>query len=247
MKRFQDKVVVVTGGNSGIGYAAAKEFVDGGAKVIITGRRSDALDKAARELGATAVLADQGSVQDIARLADSVRQSHGRVDVLFINAGVAFMGPIEHATEEQFDAMTDINFKGSFFTLQKFIPVLNDGASVIFLSTNATAVNMPGTGVYATGKSAVTHLARIAAKELAPRKIRVNTVSPGPTATEIMSKSGLDAATLAQMTEGIKSQVLLGRMASPEEIAKIVINLADDSTSSYITGADIFIDGGLAL
>jgi len=247
MKKFQDKVVVITGGNSGIGYAAAKEFISEGAKVIITGRRKDALDKAAQELGATGLLADQGSVRDITALAESVKELHGRVDTLFINAGVAFMGPIEHATEEQFDAMTDINFKGSFFTLQKFIPLLNDGASVIFLSTNATAINMPGTGIYATGKSAVTHLARIAAKELAPRKIRVNTVSPGPTETEIMSKSGLDADTLAAMTEGIKSQVLLGRMGNPGEIAKLVASLADDSVSSFITGTDIFIDGGLAL
>ena len=144
MKKFENKVVVITGGNSGIGYAAAKEFIGEGATVIITGRRQEALDKAAQETGATAILADQANLQDIKKLAGEVKALKGKVDVLFINAGVALFAPIEHTTEEQFDTITDINFKGSFFTLQQFIPLLSDGASVIFLTSNSTAMTMPG-------------------------------------------------------------------------------------------------------
>lgn len=247
MKRFENKVVVITGGNSGIGYAAAKEFIGEGATVIITGRRQEALDKAAQETGATAILADQANLQDIKKLAGEVKALKGKVDVLFINAGVALFSPIEHTTEEQFDTITDINFKGSFFTLQQFIPLLSDGASVIFLTSNSTAMTMPGSSVYAAGKSAVGHLARIAAKELAPRKIRVNTVNPGPTQTEIIGKFGLDEATLKGMTESIIAQMPLAKIGTAEDVAKMVAYLADNSTASFITGAEFFIDGGLAV
>ncbi|WP_217605438.1 SDR family oxidoreductase [Chitinophaga sp. GbtcB8] len=247
MEKFKDKVVVITGGNSGIGYATAKEFKSQGATVVITGKREDALQKAARELEVTGKLADQASVQDIKKLAGEVKDLQHKVDVLFINAGVAFFAPIEYTTEEQFDVMTDINFKGSFFTLQQFIPLLSDGASVIFLTSNSTAMTMPGSAVYAAGKSAVGHLARIAAKELAPRKIRVNTVNPGPTQTEMIGKFGLDEATLKGMTESILAQMPLAKIGTAEDVAKMVTYLADNSTSSFITGAEFFIDGGLAV
>ena len=247
MNKFEGKVVVITGGNSGIGYATTREFIKEGAHVIITGKRRDALDKAARETGATAILADQASLQDIERLVQELKTLYGKVDVLFINAGVAFFAPIEHITEDQFDAMTDINFKGSFFTLQKFIPLLNDGASVVFLTSNNTAMTMPGSSVYAAGKSAIGHIARIAAKELAPRKIRVNTVNPGPTQTEMINKFGFDEATLKSMTESILAQVPLAKLGKADDVAKMVTYLADNNTSSFITGAEFFIDGGLAV
>jgi len=247
MEKFKDKVVVITGGNSGIGYAAAKEFKSQGATVVITGKREDALHKAAQELEVTGKLADQANLQDIKRLAGEVRALNNQVDVLFINAGVAFFAPIEYTTEEQFDAMTDINFKGSFFTLQQFIPLLSDGASVIFVTSNSTAMTMPGSSVYAAGKSAVGHLAKIAAKELAPRKIKVNTVNPGPTQTEMIGKFGFDEATLKGMTESILAQMPLAKIGTAEDVAKMVAYLADNSTSSFITGAEFFIDGGLAV
>jgi len=247
MEKFKDKVVVITGGNSGIGYAAAKEFKSQGATVVITGKREDALHKAAQELEVTGKLADQANLQDIKKLAGEVKAISDKVDVLFINAGVAFFAPIEYTTEEQFDTMTDINFKGSFFTLQQFIPLLSDGASVIFLTSNSTAMTMPGSSVYAAGKSAVGHLAKIAAKELAPRKIRVNTVNPGPTQTEMIGKFGFDEATLKGMRESILAQMPLAKIGTAEDVAKMVAYLADDSTSSFITGAEFFIDGGLAV
>lgn len=247
MEAFKNKVVVVTGGNSGIGYAAAKEFKAQGATVIITGKREDALTKAATALGVESYLTDQSSVNNISSLAGYVADTFGKVDVLFINAGVAYFVPIEFTSEEQFDTMADVNFKGSFFTLQKFIPVLNDGASVIFLTSGNTALNMPNSAVYAASKSAVAHVAKIAAKELAPRKIRVNTVSPGPIETEMQAKLGLDEATLKGMKDVIIGQVPLAKMGAPEDVAKLVAYVANNSVSSFITGAEFFIDGGMAL
>jgi NAD(P)-dependent dehydrogenase (short-subunit alcohol dehydrogenase family) len=247
MERFKDKVVVITGGNSGIGFATAKEFKSQGATVIITGKREDAIHKAALELGVTGKLADQSNLQDIEHLIAEVKESFGKVDVLFINAGVAFFAPIEHTSEQQFDTMSNVNFKGSFFTLQKFLPVLNDGASVIFLSSGNTALSMENSSVYSASKSAVSHLAKIAAKELAPRMIRVNTVHPGPTETEMQSKLGMDETTLKGMKAHIISQVPLAKMGVSEDVAKMVVYLSDSAVSSFITGGEFFIDGGMAL
>jgi len=247
MDTFKNKVVVITGGNSGIGYATAKEFKAQGAKVIITGKRKEALEQAAKDLGVTAILSDQSKLEDAGNLANEVQEKFGKVDVLFVNAGVAFFVPIEHTSEEQFDTMMDVNFKGSFFTLQKFIPVLNDGASVIFLTSGNTALAMPNSSVYAASKSAVGHLSKIAAVELAPRKIRVNTVNPGPTETEMQGKFGMDEATLEGMKKMIIGQVPLSKMGKPEDVAKLVAYLSDEATSSFITGSEFFIDGGMAL
>lgn len=247
MEKFKNKVVVITGGNSGIGYSTAKEFKAQGASVIVTGKRKEALEKAAEETGAKAFLADQSNLQDIDNLVSEVKNGFGKVDVLFINAGVAFFAPIEYTTEDQFDTIVNTNFKGSFFTLQKFIPILNDGASVVFLASGNTALAMPNSSVYSASKSAISHLARIAAKELAPRKIRVNTVNPGPTQTEMQGKFGMDEATLQAMKAQIISQVPLTKMGGPADVAKLVVYLSDDATSSFITGSSFFIDGGMAL
>lgn len=240
-------MVVITGGNSGIGYATAKEFIAQGATVVITGKRKEALEKAAEGIGAKAILANQSNLQNIEHLVTAVKGRYGKVDVLFLNAGVAFFAPVESTSEDQFDTQVDTNFKGSFFTLQKFIPILNDGASVIFLTSGNTALNMENSSVYSASKSALSHLAKIAAKELAPRKIRVNTINPGPTETEMQGKFGMDEATLTGMKAHIISQVPLAKMGVPEDVAKMVLYLSNDTNSSFITGAEFFIDGGMAL
>lgn len=247
MDNLTNKVVVITGGNSGIGYAAAREFRLRGAKVVVTGKRQHAVDEAAKKLGVTGLLADQADLNQLDQLVTDIKSAHGNVDVLFINAGVAFFAPIVHTSEAQFDTMVNVNFKGSFFTLQKFLPVLNDGASVIFLTSGNTALAMENSSVYSASKSAVSHLAKIAAKELAPRNIRVNTVNPGPTETEMQGKFGMDEPTLKGMKEMIIRQVPLGKMGVPEDVAKLVAYLADNTVSSFITGAEFFIDGGMAL
>ena len=247
MEAFKDKVVVVTGGNSGIGYATAKAFAAQGARVVITGRRREALDKAASETGASAFVADQSRLQDIDRLVSTIEEGYGKVDVLFINAGVASFTPIESTTEAQFDEMMGVNFKGAFFTLQKFLPLLADGAAVVLLSSNSASMARANSAVYSASKVALNMLMKSAAVELAPRKIRVNAVSPGPTQTEMMHKFGLDKATLEGMTQMIVGQVPLGKMGIPEDVAKMVLYLADNHTSSFITGVEFLIDGGMAL
>lgn len=247
MGTFKSKVVVITGGNSGIGYATAKEFIAQKATVIITGKRKEALEKAATEIGAKSILADQSNLQDIDNLVTEVKNNYGKIDVLFLNAGVASFSPIEFTKEDQFDTLVNTNFKGSFFTLQKFISILNDGASVVFLTASITGMNMPNSAVYSASKSAISHLAKIAAIELAPKKVRVNIVSPGPTMTEIGAKMGMDEATVIGMKEKIVSQVPLAKMGVPEDVAKMVAYLSDHTTSSFITGSEFFIDGGIAL
>ena len=244
---FKNKTAVITGGNSGIGYAAAKEFKERGATVIITGRRKDALDKAAEELGVHSVLADQGSLADIDELAATVKAQYKKVDFLFINAGMTGgVFPIEHGTVANFEEVMNVNARGSYFTLSKFIPLLNDGASVVFLSSIATQVSAPMFSVYSASKAALNAIAKTAALELAARKIRVNIISPGPTNTNLMSRAGVDPELQHKIYESIMAKSPLGRKGEPEEIAKTVIHLCEDS-SAYITGADIFIDGGMAL
>jgi NAD(P)-dependent dehydrogenase (short-subunit alcohol dehydrogenase family) len=194
MENLNNKIAVITGGNSGIGYAAAKEMKAQGAKVIITGRRQEALDKAAAELGVTGFVADQSDVAQITALADQVKDQYGEIDILFINAGITSSAPIAEATEAHFDSIFNINFRGAYFTLSKFISLLKDGASVVFLSSNTASMNGANLSVYSAGKAALNAVMSIAAVELAPRRIRVNSVSPGPTQTEILNKLGLDEA-----------------------------------------------------
>jgi len=247
MNRFKEKTVVITGGNSGIGYAAARKFVEEGARVVITGRRKDALEKAAAGLGAAGILADQSKVDDLEKLAKEVQDKWGKVAVLLINAGVAQLSPIAFASEEQFDAVMDINLKGSFFTLQKFLPVLEDGASVIFISSNITSMVMPNSAVYAASKAGVNQVMKTAAKELAARKIRVNAISPGPTNTDIINKFGFDEATLATAREQILQSIPLRKTGQPEDVAALALYLSDPGNASFITGAEFLIDGGMVL
>lgn len=239
MKNLDSKVAVITGGNSGIGYAAAKKLKETGANVIITGRRKEAVEKATAELGVTGMIADQSRLTDIVNLVEQVKAQFGKVDILFVNAGITKFSTIEQIEEIQFDDMMDVNFKGAYFTLSRFIPLLNDGASVIMLSSTSATISPKGASVYAAGKAAINAVVKIAALELAPRKIRVNAVSPGPIATEIMNKIGLNETLENQLLQSVP----LGRMGKAEEVAGMIHYLAGED-ASFLTGANFLIDGG---
>ncbi|KFF04293.1 SDR family oxidoreductase [Flavobacterium reichenbachii] len=246
MENLKDKVAVITGGNSGIGYAAAKQLKEQGATVIITGRRKDAIEKAALELNVTAIVADQSKVDAIENLALKVKADFGKVDILFINAGIAGLGTIAETSEELFDSIMNVNLKGAYFTLSKFIPILKDGASVVFLSSNTASMPGPGSSVYSSSKTALNSVMKSAALELAPRKIRVNSVSPGPTETEVMKKVGLDEATVKTIMDVVVDKIPLKQMGRAEDVAKMVSYLSSDA-AVFITGADIIMDGGMVL
>lgn len=242
MKNLENKVAVITGGNSGIGYAAAKRLKDSGARVVITGRRKDAVEKAAHELNVTGLVADQSRVSDIEQLAGAVAAQFGKVDLLVINAGITKFSTIEQIEESQFDEMMNINFKGAYFTLSRFIPLLNDGASVIMLSSTSATISPQTASVYAAGKAAINAVVKIAALELASRKIRVIAVSPGPIATEIMNKIGLNDALESQLIQSVPA----GRMGKPEEVASMIHYLTSEE-AAFITGANFLVDGGQSI
>jgi len=246
MENLKNKTAVITGGNSGIGYATAKQLKEQGANIIITGRRKEAIEKAALELGVTAITADQSNISDIEKLAAQVKADFGSVDILFINAGIAGLGTIEQTTEELYDSIMNVNLKGAFFTLSKFIPILKDGASVIFLSSNTASMPGPGSSVYSASKTALNSFMRSAALELAPKKIRVNSVSPGPTQTEVMNKVGLDEATVKGIMDVVVEKVPLKQMGRAEDVAKMVSYLSSE-VAVFMTGADVIMDGGMSL
>jgi len=242
MKKFKGKIAVVTGGNSGIGYATAKELIENGAQVIITGRRKEAVEKAALELNAIGIVADQSNLTDINNLVLQITKQFGKIDMLLINAGITKLAPIEFTSEAMFDEIMNVNFKGAFFTLSMFIPILNDNASVVFLSSTSATISPPNASVYASSKAALNALMKIAATELAPRKIRVNAVSPGPVATEIMGKLGLNK----ELEEQMIHKIPLARMGKPNEIAKLIAYLLSDD-ALFITGSEFLIDGGQSI
>ena len=246
MKKFENKVAVITGGNSGMGYGTAKVLKEMGATVIITGRRKEAIDKAAQELGVTAILSDQAKLEDIDSLVSQVTEEFGKVDILYINAGVSGASSIELETPENFDKINNINYRGIFFTLSKFIPILNDGASVVVLSSVLASTVSPGLSVYSGSKAAVNAIVKTAALELASRKIRVNSISPGAIDTELFSKMGMDDEALNGMTDYLIGLTPIGRIGKPAEIGHLVAFLSSDE-ASFITGADHIIDGGSTL
>lgn len=242
MINLKNKVAVITGGNSGIGYATAQALNEKGATVIITGRRKEAIEKAASTLHVSGVVADQSNLSDIDMLVSEVKAKFGKVDILLINAGITKLAPIESMTENVFDEIMNVNFKGAYFTLSKLIPVLNDNASVIFLSSTSATISPQSASVYAASKSAINAVMKIAALELASRKIRVNAVSPGPVATEIMNKIGLDAS----LEEQLIGSIPLSRLGKANEVANLITYLSGDE-SSFITGANFVIDGGQSI
>jgi len=238
---FKNKNVVITGGTTGIGLATAKAFINADANVYITGRSAENLERASNEINSPnlrTVKSDTSKLAEISILEKEILESGEKIDVLFLNAGIGIFTSIEQATEADFDAQFNTNVKGHFFTLQKLIPFLADGASVIFTSSSvATAANL-GTGIYSATKGALNKIAQIAANELAERKIRVNIVSPGPIQTP-----GLDGVLPPEAKSYMATVTALQRIGEADEIAKTVLFLASDY-ASFITGTEIVADGG---
>ncbi len=247
MPKLEGKIAVVTGGNSGIGLATAKRFVAEGAYVFITGRRQAELDAAVKEIGknVTAVQGDVSNLADLDRLYATVKQQKGRLDIIFANAGGGVFAPLGAITEEQFDKTFDSNVKGLLFTVQKALPLLVDGGSIILNASIVSIKGMPAFSVYSATKAAVRSFARSWTNDLKDRKIRVNAVSPGPIDTPGVAGLAQDEEQLKQIKAGLTASVPLGRMGTSDEIAKAVVFLASDD-SSFVTGIELFVDGGMA-
>ena len=243
MTKLQDKIAVVTGGTSGIGLATAQEFITQGARVIITGRKEPELKRVAGEIGADGVVADQARLPDIDKLVDFVKTKYGFVDVLFINAGIVLFSSIEEANEDHFDRMMDTNFKGSFFTLNKFIPLMRKGSVVTLLSSINATTGQSNCSVYSASKAALNSLVKVASTELAPKGIRINAVCPGPIRTNLLSALGLEEKTLQSFASATLNKIPLKRFGEATEVAKLVSYLSSDD-AAFITGSEYVIDGG---
>ncbi|MFY9584158.1 MAG: glucose 1-dehydrogenase [Candidatus Acidiferrales bacterium] len=246
MKRFEGKVAVVTGGNSGIGLATAKRLHDEGARVAISGRSQKTLDEAVKILGkdVLAVQADVAKPADLDGLYRAVAEKFGKIDVLFVNAGVAKFASLAETSERIYDEQFDINIKGAYFTIQKALPLLNDGASIILNTSVAASKGTAGASAYSATKAALRSLARTAAAELVELGIRVNTVAPGPIETPIFGRTGLPKEAIEEFAKDVLSKVPMKRFGQPEEVAGAVAFLAS-SDASYITGVEINVDGGM--
>lgn len=245
--RLAGKVAVITGGNSGIGLATAKLFADEGAHVFITGRRQAELDAAVKQIGrnVTGVQGDVSKLADLDRLFATVKKEKGQIDVLFANAGGGDMMPLGSITEEFFDKTFGINVKGVLFTVQKALPLLRDGASIILNASVAGSKGIEAFSVYSATKAAVRSFARSWTADLKNRKIRVNAISPGPIETSFFTATSMTPDQISQFKTDVVTTVPLGRMGRSDELAKAALFLASDD-SSYITGIELFVDGGLA-
>ncbi len=241
-RKLENKVAVITGGSAGIGLGIAKRFVEEGAKVFITGRRQSELDKAVAEIGGdvTAIQADAASLADIDRVYEIVRQKAGRIDVLFANAGFYEFGPFGEITEEHFDKTFNTNVRGLLFAVQKALPLLSAGSSVIFTGSIASIKGFPAFSVYDATKAAIRSFARGWIVDLKGRDIRINVLSPGHTETP-----GLSTLADQNIRDMMKANVPLGRMGTADDMAKAAVFLASED-SSYITGIELFVDGGVA-
>ena len=245
MNRLQNKIALITGGTTGIGAATAQLFQAEGATVIVTGYNPKTLEAARAEMPGVEVMAcDAGDVAATKALIETVKEKFGRIDVLFVNAGIAAFSPIEEVDEAAFDKQFDINVKGAYFVIKYAAPAMPDGASIILTASSSGVLGMPGTTVYGATKAALRSFGRTFAGELAPRKIRVNTISPGPIDTPIASKSDASPAEIKAMMDGIIAQVPLGRIGQAEEIAAAALYFASDD-SKFTTGTELFVDGGM--
>ncbi|MFK0118101.1 SDR family oxidoreductase [Streptomyces sp. NPDC090994] len=244
MSEYSGKNAVITGGSSGIGFATAELLVDAGARVVITGRSRATLDAAAERLGenALAVRSDVASLPDLDAVAARVRDGLGTVDALFVNAGITSATPFASTTEETFDESFAINVKGAFFTVQKLAPLLSTGAGVVLTTSAANVMGMLETSVYAAGKAALRSMARSLSRELLPRRIRVNAISPGPVDTGILENTMTKEAADQFKAERVAENPM-GRFGTPEEVARAMAFLAFDAT--YTTGTELAVDGGI--
>ena len=246
-KKLEGKIAVITGGNSGIGLATAKRFVTEGAYVFITGRRQKQLDLAVSEIGKNVmgIQSDVSNLADIDKIYTTIKDQKNRIDIIFANAGIAQFAPLEKISEEHFDKIFRINVKGLLFTVQKLLPIFQEGGSIILNASIGSSKGVEESSVYSATKAAVRSFARTWTVDLRHRKIRVNAISPGPIDTPIFSNVMQNEEQLEQFKKNIVNTVPMERMGTPDEVAKVVSFLASDD-SSYITGIELFLDGGLA-
>ncbi len=247
MRKLEGKIALITGGNSGIGLATAKQFVNEGAYVFITGRREPELAAAIKEIGSnvTGVQGDVSNLGDLDRLFAQIKREKGKLDIVFANAGVAKFAPLGEITEEHYDSLFNIHVRGLLFTVQKALPLLPDGASIILNASIVASKGLPANSVYSATKAAVRSFARTWTTDLKERRIRVNAVSPGATDTPGLNELLASTEAGQQRLQMLSNTVPLGRLGTPDEIAKAVVFLASDD-SSYVTGTELFVDGGFA-
>jgi NAD(P)-dependent dehydrogenase (short-subunit alcohol dehydrogenase family) len=245
MGRYEGKTAVITGGTTGIGFSTAKLLVSEGARVVITGRTASTVESAQKELGASAraIAADTSKLADIDRVVELARSHLGRVDFVFVNAGIAKFAPFDAVDEHLWDEQHDINVRGAFFAVQKLVPLVQQGGAIVLDASIVALKGFPATTAYAASKAALRSLGRTLAAELLPRGIRVNVLSPGPISTEILEKSNLPPEARAGMVEQFREMVPMKRFGLPEEVARAAVFLAFEAT--YTTGADLAVDGGV--
>lgn len=243
MNKLEGKVAVVTGGNSGIGYETAKLFKAQGARVVIIGRRPDAVEKAAGELGVIGLVSDTTDIQSITEVYEQIKNKLGAIDILFLNAGIAQFAPIEYVEEELYDLIFNTNVKGLYFNVKKALPIMNEGGSIIFTTSAVSQKGFASTSVYAATKAAVRSFARTLTAELLPKKIRVNAIAPGPITTPIYGKLSLPKEAIDGIESDFASSNPMKRFGSSAEVAMPALFLASDD-SSYISGIELAVDGG---
>ncbi len=247
MNKLENKVAVITGANSGIGLATAKLYLNEGAKVVLSGRRQEALDEVAKELSGDfiTILADVSKASDNKALIDKTVETYGKIDILFLNAGIAPPTPTTDVSEAHYNEIFDINVKGPILAVKEALPHINDGGSILFTGSIVHQKGFDGLSVYSASKGALRSYARVLTSEVKSRGIRVNTIAPGPVATPIYGKMGLPEDVLEEMGKGFAQQVPLGRFGASEEIANAALFLASEE-ASYVNGIDLEVDGGLS-